>query len=112
MVITSTDFQKDIGKHFEIVDKGEEIIITVRGTQKYKLTKVNKVGIVEKLAGKYSNIEYNLRKIKKVTKGLNKNMVVLIDTNLVIDFLCKREPFFEDAFEIIKHAANDKCKPS
>jgi antitoxin (DNA-binding transcriptional repressor) of toxin-antitoxin stability system len=65
MIITSTDFQKDIGKHFEIVDKGEEIIITVRGSKKYKLTKINKKSIIEKLAGKYSNIDSDLYESKE-----------------------------------------------
>jgi len=65
MVITSTDFQKDIGKHFEIVDKGEELIITVRGRQKYKITKVNKINIIEQLAGKYRNIDTTLDKSKE-----------------------------------------------
>lgn len=64
MVITSTDFQKDIGKHFESVDKGEEVIITVRGTQKYKITKINKIDIIKQLAGKYNNIDTTLDKSK------------------------------------------------
>ena len=64
MIVTSTDFQKDIGKHFEVVDRGEEIIITVRGTRKYKITKIDKVSIVEKLAGKYSDIDITLENSK------------------------------------------------
>lgn len=35
-------------------------------------------------------------------------MVLLIDTNVIIDFLCKREPFFDDSLKIIKAAANNK----
>jgi len=37
-------------------------------------------------------------------------MVLLIDTNVIIDFLCKREPFFKESFEIIKNTAENKYK--
>lgn len=37
-------------------------------------------------------------------------MVLLLDTNIIIDFLCKREPFFDDSYEIIKNTAENKLK--
>lgn len=29
-------------------------------------------------------------------------MKILVDTNVIIDILCKREPFFEDCFKCTK----------
>jgi predicted nucleic acid-binding protein len=34
----------------------------------------------------------------------------MIDTNVVLDFLCKREPFFKNAFEIISRTAENQFK--
>jgi predicted nucleic acid-binding protein len=36
-------------------------------------------------------------------------MKVLIDTNVVIDVLERREAFFDDSYAIVKLAAEDKC---
>ena len=35
-----------------------------------------------------------------------KNMVVLIDTNVIIDFLAVREPFYESALQVIEKCAS------
>lgn len=35
-------------------------------------------------------------------------MKILVDTNVIIDILCKREPFFEDSYEDSYNALN-KC---
>lgn len=37
-------------------------------------------------------------------------MVVLIDTNVLLDFLLGREPYFSDADKIIKLCANQKIR--
>lgn len=39
-----------------------------------------------------------------------KNMVLLIDTNVLIDYLLKREPFFEDANKIMTFCAKPEVQ--
>lgn len=37
-------------------------------------------------------------------------MVILIDTNIIIDFLMKRQPYLEDAVKIISLCTEKKVK--
>lgn len=39
-----------------------------------------------------------------------KSMVILIDTNVALDFLTMRQPYYEDAREVIRICAEDKIK--
>ena len=38
-----------------------------------------------------------------------KNMVVLIDTNVIIDFLVAREPFYDSALRVMKKCASGEA---
>lgn len=35
-------------------------------------------------------------------------MKVFIDTNILLDFMCRREPFYKDAYKIFRKAANNE----
>ena len=35
-------------------------------------------------------------------------MIVYIDTNVIIDLLAKREPFYDDAYNLFTKIKNDK----
>lgn len=37
-----------------------------------------------------------------------KNMVILIDTNIALDFLTMRQPYYDDAREIIRICADEQ----
>lgn len=39
-----------------------------------------------------------------------KNMIVLIDTNVLIDYLETREPYFEDAYHVLLLCAEEKVE--
>lgn len=39
---------------------------------------------------------------------MRRDMVVLIDTNVIIDFLLEREPFYEPAAEILRRCAGNE----
>ena len=39
-----------------------------------------------------------------------KNMVVLIDTNVLLDYLETREPYFEDSYRVLLLCAEEKAK--
>ena len=39
-----------------------------------------------------------------------KNMVVLIDTNVIIDFLVAREPFYDSALHVMKKCASGEAE--
>lgn len=42
-------------------------------------------------------------------RGMN-DMVVLIDTNVALDFLTMRQPYYEDARNIIRICASEKVQ--
>ena len=37
-------------------------------------------------------------------------MVILVDTNVILDFLVKREPYFESAKKVMQLCAEEKVK--
>lgn len=48
--------------------------------------------------------------IKKETKGCQKNMKILIDTNIVLDMLLGREPFEKSSTKVFEQAENGKVE--
>ena len=48
--------------------------------------------------------------IRNWQKRGRKNMVILIDTNVALDFLTMRQPFYDDARNIIRLCANESTR--
>lgn len=48
--------------------------------------------------------------IRNWQKRGRKNMVILIDTNVALDFLTMRQPFYDDARNIIRLCANERVQ--
>jgi prevent-host-death family protein len=66
MLITATEFKKNIGKYLASVE-GEDIIITKNGKQVAKLTSINKSDslLTDSLIGVIPDPMVNLRKLRK-----------------------------------------------
>ena len=54
----------------------------------------------------------NLTRNRSWRRQETKSMVVLIDTNVIIDFLIMREPFFEASSNVIRKCAEGELKGS
>ena len=39
-------------------------------------------------------------------------MKILVDTNVIIDILCKREPFFEDSYNALNKCIDNQLRQS
>ena len=51
-----------------------------------------------------------LMKKKSYIKLLMKNMKVLVDTNIIIDFLTKREPYYENSRKVLQECVKENNK--
>ena len=90
---TATDIQNNFGKYLKAVQEGNEIIILKKGKE------------VARLISKDTGISFLTDFITKrisAQKGLQKNMKILIDTNVILDVLCDRTDFVESSSKIWK----------
>ena len=95
---TATDIQNNFGKYLKAVQEGNEIIILKKGKEVARL--ISKDTGISFLTDSLTGI---LKKIitKRISaqKGLQKNMKILIDTNVILDVLCDRTDFVESSFK-------------
>lgn len=98
---TATDIQNNFGKYLKAVQEGNEIIILKKGKEVARL--ISKDTGISFLTDSLTGI---LKKIitKRISaqKGLQKNMKILIDTNVILDVLCDRTDFVESSSKIWK----------
>lgn len=98
---TATDIQNNFGKYLKAVQEGNEIIILKKGKEVARL--ISKDTGISFLTDSLTGI---LKKIitKRISaqKRLQKNMKILIDTNIILDVLCDRTDFVESSSKIWK----------
>lgn len=98
---TATDIQNNFGKYLKAVQEGNEIIILKKGKEVARL--ISKDTGISFLTDSLTGI---LKKIitKRISaqKGLQKNMKILIDTNVILDVLYDRTDFVESSSKIWK----------
>ena len=98
---TATDIQNNFGKYLKAVQEGNEIIILKKGKEVARL--ISKDTGISFLTDSLTGIlkkDYNER--ISAQKGLQKNMKILIDTNVILDVLCDRTDFVESSSKIWK----------
>ena len=97
---TATDIQNNFGKYLKAVQEGNEIIILKKGKEVARL--ISKDTGISFLTDSLTGILKIITKRISAQKGLQKNMKILIDTNVILDVLCDRTDFVESSSKIWK----------
>ena len=105
---TATDIQNNFGKYLKAVQEGNEIIILKKGKEVARL--ISKDTGISFLTDSLTGILKKRIITKRISaqKGLQKNMKILIDTNVILDVLCDRTDFVESSSKIWKLCENRK----
>ena len=104
MIVTATELKTNLGKYLEIA-KQQDVFITKNGKTIARLTSpsVNKLSVLDSLVGIVPAGSASMKKL--YTGGASKQaMKILIDTNVIIDILQKREPFFGESYHALRKA--------